>query len=75
MRKMGTYMTTIISDGSISDATVYGMDFTLVSDGTHIHEGTGTFLVRSSVVPIPAAVWLFGSALAAMGWVRRKQIS
>jgi hypothetical protein len=27
----------------------------------------------SSVVPIPAAVWLFGSALACMGWLRRKQ--
>jgi len=27
----------------------------------------------SSVVPIPAAVWLFGSALAGLGWLRRKQ--
>ncbi len=26
-----------------------------------------------SVVPIPAAVWLFGSALAGLGWLRRKQ--
>jgi hypothetical protein len=25
-------------------------------------------------VPIPAAVWLFGSALAGLGWLRRKQI-
>jgi hypothetical protein len=24
------------------------------------------------VVPVPAAVWLFGSALGLMGWVRRK---
>jgi hypothetical protein len=24
------------------------------------------------VVPIPAAVWLFGSALGVMGWMRRK---
>jgi len=29
--------------------------------------------VTASVVPIPAAVWLFGSALAGLGWVRRKQ--
>ncbi|NND53341.1 MAG: VPLPA-CTERM sorting domain-containing protein [Gammaproteobacteria bacterium] len=28
-----------------------------------------------SVVPIPAAVWLFGSALAGLGWLRRKQAS
>jgi hypothetical protein len=27
---------------------------------------------KSSVVPIPAAVWLFGSALAGLGWIRRK---
>jgi hypothetical protein len=26
-----------------------------------------------SVVPIPAAVWLFASALAGLGWIRRKQ--
>ena len=26
-----------------------------------------------SVVPLPAAVWLFGSALAGLGWLRRKQ--
>jgi hypothetical protein len=24
-------------------------------------------------VPVPAAVWLFGSALAGLGWMRRKQ--
>jgi hypothetical protein len=29
---------------------------------------------QSSVVPIPAAVWLFGSALAGLGWMRRKTI-
>jgi hypothetical protein len=27
----------------------------------------------SYTVPIPAAVWLFGSALAGLGWMRRKQ--
>jgi hypothetical protein len=26
-----------------------------------------------TLVPIPAAVWLFGSALAGLGWIRRKQ--
>lgn len=26
-----------------------------------------------STVPIPAAVWLFGSALVGLGWMRRKQ--
>jgi hypothetical protein len=28
-----------------------------------------------SAVPVPAAVWLFGSALAGLGWMRRKQAS
>jgi hypothetical protein len=30
---------------------------------------------HAHVVPIPAAVWLFGSALAGLGWMRRKQIA
>ncbi len=29
--------------------------------------------ISASIVPIPAAVWLFGSALAGLGWMRRKQ--
>ncbi len=37
-----------------------------------IGSSPGTW-VKSSVVPIPAAVWLFGSALAGLGWLRRKQ--
>ncbi len=29
--------------------------------------------LSASVVPLPAAVWLFGSALAALGWVRGRR--
>jgi len=29
--------------------------------------------IAVTAVPIPAAVWLFGSALAGLGWLRRKQ--
>ena len=29
--------------------------------------------IQTSVVPVPAAVWLFGSALAGLGWFRRRQ--
>ena len=29
--------------------------------------------IRVNVIPIPAAAWLFGSALAGLGWLRRKQ--
>lgn len=35
---------------------------------------TGSFLVRASVVPVPAAVWLFGSGLIGLiGVARRKK--
>ena len=30
--------------------------------------------ITVSAVPVPAAVWLFGSALAGLGWIRRKQL-
>ena len=33
----------------------------------HLQYGSG-----ASVVPVPAAVWLFGSALGLLGWMRRK---
>ena len=32
----------------------------------------GNQTVTASVVPLPAAAWLFGSALAGLGWLRRK---
>lgn len=28
--------------------------------------------INSAVIPVPAAVWLFGSALGLLGWVRRR---
>jgi hypothetical protein len=54
---------------------VYSAEYTPNFDSSQEtgDSATGVFLVRSSVVPIPAAVWLFGSALAGLGWVRRKQ--
>jgi len=37
----------------------------------------GNFLVRASasVIPIPAAVWLFGSGLGLLGWMKRRNQS
>lgn len=31
-----------------------------------------TFQYGAAVVPVPAAVWLFGSALGLLGWIRRR---
>jgi hypothetical protein len=31
------------------------------------------FTIETTAVPIPAAVWLFGSALAGLGWMRRRK--
>jgi len=42
----------------------------LTSDLDLVDATAGHFLVR--VVPVPAAVWMFGSALALLGWSRRK---
>jgi hypothetical protein len=36
-------------------------------------EGYADNIVVGAAVPVPAAVWLFGSALAGLGWMRRKQ--
>ncbi len=51
----------------------------IVWDGTRVSCGTLTTgllnisgTVTESVVPVPAAVWLMGSALGLLGWARRK---
>ena len=69
-------------NGYGSDPTTifgYGPDYP--GDGRHTptsttSPGLGSFLVRTSVVPIPAAAWLFGSALLGLaGVARRKKAS
>jgi hypothetical protein len=40
--------------------------------GTYYETFAGGSLI-GTVVPVPAAVWLFGSALAGLGWMKRKQ--
>ena len=43
-----------------------------VAAGTYVWSWSGDSITLN-VIPIPAAVWLFGSALAGLGWMRRKQ--
>ncbi len=33
-----------------------------------------SFVASTAVVPVPAAVWLFGSALGLLGWIKRRRI-
>lgn len=41
-------------------------------DGFAYETTADTSITTFNVVPVPAAVWLFGSALGLMGWARRK---
>ena len=43
-----------------------------LSDSLSNIQPYGSYLVSGATVPIPAAVWLFGSALGLLGWMRRK---
>ena len=52
------------------DLTGWGNNANDSQDSGGDYAGVTTFTVQ--VVPIPAAVWLFGSALGLLGWLRRK---
>ena len=41
-------------------------------DASGADAGLALVVADASVVPVPAAVWLFGSALGLLGWVRRR---
>jgi hypothetical protein len=63
------------ADGEFLGANVYGPEF-IEDYSSYLYTDSGsafgTFLVSKTVVPVPAAVWLLGSALAGLGWFRRK---
>ena len=60
--------------GSV-DSRYFEIDVVTRSADTPGHSGFNEVIFggAASVIPIPAAVWLFGSALAGLGWMRRKQ--
>jgi hypothetical protein len=55
----------------------FGTDFIAATDGLPLGNFgspglAGNTTIGASVVPVPAAVWMFASALSILGWVRRK---
>jgi hypothetical protein len=60
-----------------SDRLIFNDDqlwIQLAGDGLRsLGDGYIDLSLTFATVPIPAAVWLFGSALAGLGWLRRKQ--
>jgi hypothetical protein len=70
-----------VSLGTVSQSDTGAFDVTAlfgdvaISSFTLTSPGWDSFKIESvtfSPVPIPAAVWLFGSALGLLGWMRRK---
>lgn len=60
----------------IAAAGAAGESIGILLGGAFIPGGAGQSIfddVRLTAVPVPAAAWLFGSALGLLGWARRKQ--
>lgn len=54
-------LSAFLNDAGLVDTEVTGLDM-----------GLGMTVANSSIIPVPAAVWLFGSALGLLVWVRRR---
>lgn len=59
---------TLDADRYRIDGDLNGTSFTLRSQTSN----NSVYTVNFSIVPVPAAVWLFGSALGLLGWMRRR---
>jgi len=62
---------TVNFDSGWSNIATLELGISLVVSSESFYGGYDNIVVTA--VPIPAAVWLFGSALAGLGWMRRKQ--
>jgi len=72
IRSISAYDFDTVALLSGASTTSPGAVFTI---GNGIAQGMpGAFDMTFQVVPVPAAVWLFGSALGILGWVRRRKV-
>lgn len=69
---LGPAITAAVTDVNFFASGIGEVLYVGVDAATGDSDGLGYELVSSSVIPIPAAVWLFGSALSILGWMRRK---
>ncbi len=68
----------ITLDGNLTTYNISGLDgiasLAISFDGSTYSAPFDLDNIIASVVPIPAAAWLFGSGIAMLGWFRRKQV-
>ena len=71
----------VVDFSALLDAELIGIQLSVGSynqgqdgyvDYLSMTTGAGTTTYDFQVVPVPAAAWLFGSALVGLGWMRRK---
>ena len=60
------------SGGAITNIVgYYTLEYIIIGEAPNSWVG-GTISMSTAVIPVPAAVWLFGSALGLLGWIRRR---
>ncbi len=68
-----TYLTALMVSGASETMTVNGGNIAYVIAEGVSPDAVGFDNLVANTVPIPAAVWLFGSGLGLLGWFRRRQ--